>query len=155
MGLFVWYFGVDRRYDDVAHHTILLGPRYRELLDDIFERSGSPPDFSLYLHRPTATDPSLAPQGCDTFYALSPVPNLAGGQDWRIEAEPYRQAIASGARGDPASRASQARSSTSRIATPLEFPGPAQLVPRRRLLARTDPDAERLVPAAQCERGRA
>ena len=93
MGLFVWYFGVDRRYDDVAHHTILLGPRYRELLRDIFDRKVSRRDFSLYLHRPTATDPSLAPEGCDAFYVLSPVPNLLGGQDWRIEAEPYRKAI--------------------------------------------------------------
>ena len=51
MGLFVWYFGVDRRYDDVEHHTILLGPRYRGLLDDIFKRKIVADDFSLYLHR--------------------------------------------------------------------------------------------------------
>jgi phytoene desaturase len=94
MGLFVWYFGVRRRYPDVAHHTILLGPRYRELLRDIFSRKILAPDFSLYLHRPTATDPSLAPDGCDAFYVLSPVPNLQGGQDWSVEAEPYRKAIA-------------------------------------------------------------
>jgi len=80
MGLFLWYFGTRRRYENVAHHTILLGPRYRELLKDIFERKTLAPDFSLYLHRPTATDPSLAPQGCDTFYVLSPVPNLDGGR---------------------------------------------------------------------------
>ena len=91
MGLFVWYFGIDRRYEDVAHHTILLGPRYRELLRDIFDRKRLASDFSLYLHRPTATDPSLAPKGCDAFYVLSPVPNLVGGQDWRVEAEPYRR----------------------------------------------------------------
>ena len=94
MGLFVWYFGANRRYDDVAHHTILLGPRYRALLKDIFVRKTLADDFSLYLHRPTATDPSLAPPGCDAFYVLSPVPNLEGGQDWRVEAEPYRRAIA-------------------------------------------------------------
>ncbi len=91
MGLFVWYFGTDRRYDDVAHHTILLGPRYRGLLDDIFERKVLADDFSLYLHRPTATDPGLAPAGCDTFYVLSPVPNLGSCTDWRVAAEPYRQ----------------------------------------------------------------
>ena len=51
-------------------------------------------DFSLYLHRPTATDPSLAPNGCDAFYVLSPVPHLGAGIDWREEAEPYRKAIA-------------------------------------------------------------
>lgn len=94
MGLFVWYFGTRRRYEDVPHHTILLGPRYRALLRDIFDRKVLADDFSLYLHRPTATDPSLAPAGCDTFYVLSPVPNLAGGQDWTREAEAYRAKIA-------------------------------------------------------------
>ena len=94
MGLFVWYFGTDRKFPDIAHHTILMGPRYRELIADIFERKVLAPDFSLYLHRPTATDPLLAPPGCDGFYVLAPVPNLAGGQDWSRLAEPYRQAIA-------------------------------------------------------------
>ena len=94
MSLFVWYFGTRRRYEDVPHHTILLGPRYRELLHDIFERKVLAEDFSLYLHRPTASDPSLAPPGCDTFYALSPVPHLDSAVDWRRQAEPYRQAIA-------------------------------------------------------------
>ncbi len=93
MSLFVWYFGTRCTYPDVAHHTIALGPRYRGLLDDIFERKHLAQDFSLYLHRPTATDPSLAPAGCDTFYVLSPVPHLQGNTDWRTEAEPYRQAI--------------------------------------------------------------
>ncbi len=63
MSLFVWYFGTRRRYPEVAHHTILLGPRYRGLLEDIFDRHVLAADFSLYLHRPTATDPSLAPAG--------------------------------------------------------------------------------------------
>ncbi|MGD1982439.1 MAG: phytoene desaturase [Chromatiaceae bacterium] len=93
MSLFVWYFGTDRRYDDVPHHLILLGPRYRELLDDIFERKRLADDFSLYLHRPTASDDSLAPPGCDAFYVLSPVPNLDSGTDWRVAAEPYRAKI--------------------------------------------------------------
>jgi len=94
MSLFVWYFGTRIQYPDVAHHTILLGPRYRELLHDIFERKVLPDDFSLYLHRPTATDPSLAPPGSDAFYVLSPVPHLESGIDWRERAEPYRQALA-------------------------------------------------------------
>jgi phytoene desaturase len=94
MGLFVWYFGTRRRYGDVAHHTILLGPRYRGLLDDIFRRKVLADDPSLYLHRPTATDPSLAPDGHDAFYVLSPVPNLGGDIDWKTQAEPYRQRIA-------------------------------------------------------------
>ncbi len=92
-GLFVWYFGTNRRYEEVAHHTILLGPRYRGLLDDIFNKGHLADDFSLYIHRPTATDPSLAPDGCDTFYALSPVPNLEADVDWHEVAEDYRAAI--------------------------------------------------------------
>ncbi len=94
MSLFVWYFGTKGRRADVPHHTILLGPRYQGLLDDIFRRKTLAEDFSLYLHRPTATDPSLAPPGHDAFYVLSPVPNLAGGQDWDRLAEGYRQRIA-------------------------------------------------------------
>ncbi len=94
MSLFVWYFGTNRRYPDVAHHTIALGPRYRGLLGDIFDRHALADDFSLYLHRPTATDPSMAPAGCDAFYVLSPVPHLGSGTDWKMRAEPYRQAIA-------------------------------------------------------------
>src|SRR6201994_1228560 len=94
MSLFVWYFGTRRRYEDVAHHTILLGPRYRGMLEDIFERKVLAEDFSLYLHRPTATDPSLAPPGCDAFYVLSPVPHLESGTDWSVEAEIYRRRIA-------------------------------------------------------------
>jgi len=93
MSLFVLYFGTDRRYEDVAHHEILMGPRYRGLLDDIFTRKRLARDFSLYLHRPTATDPSLAPPGCDAWYVLSPVPHLGGGTDWATAAKPYRDAI--------------------------------------------------------------
>jgi phytoene desaturase len=85
MGLFVLYFGTRRKYPDVAHHTIWMGPRYRELLKDIFRRRILPDDFSLYLHRPTATDPSFAPDGCDSFYVLCPVPNLLAQIDWTIE----------------------------------------------------------------------
>lgn len=94
MSLFVWYFGTKRRYESVPHHTILLGPRYRELLVDIFKRKVLAEDFSLYLHRPTASDPSLAPPGCDAFYVLSPVPHLDAGIDWTQTAERYRSAIA-------------------------------------------------------------
>jgi phytoene desaturase len=93
MGLFIWWFGVRRRYPKVGHHTILLGPRYQGLLKDIFDRKVLAPDMSLYLHRPTATDPSLAPPGCDGFYVLSPTPNLDGDVDWSLQAEPYRQSI--------------------------------------------------------------
>lgn len=94
MSLFVWYFGTNRQYPDVRHHTIMMGPRYRELLHDIFERKRLAKDFSLYLHRPTASDPSLAPEGCESFYVLSPVPHQDSGIDWTIEATSYRDAIA-------------------------------------------------------------
>ncbi|MEM7763017.1 MAG: phytoene desaturase [Pseudomonadota bacterium] len=94
MSLFVWYFGTNRRYEDVDHHMILLGPRYKQLLVDIFDQKRLADDFSLYLHRPTATDTSLAPDGCDAFYVLSPVPHLGGDIDWSVMGETYRAAIA-------------------------------------------------------------
>ena len=95
MSLFVIYFGTDRKYEHMAHHEILMGPRYRGLLDDIFKRKKLSQDFSLYLHRPTATDPSLAPEGCDAWYVLSPVPHLGGDVDWTQMAKPYRDSIIS------------------------------------------------------------
>jgi len=85
MGLFVLFFGTRKTYPEVAHHTIWLGKRYRELLREIFHGSTLPEDFSLYLHRPTATDPSFAPDGCDSFYVLAPVPNLNADIDWKKE----------------------------------------------------------------------
>lgn len=93
MSLFVLYFGTDRTYENVAHHEILMGPRYKGLLNDIFKRKTLAKDFSLYLHRPTATDASLAPQGCDAWYVLSPVPHLGSHTDWHVTAKPYRDAI--------------------------------------------------------------
>ncbi len=93
MSLFVWYFGTDKRFDDVMHHTMVLGPRYEGLLNDLFKRYHLPEDFSLYLHRPTATDRSMAPEGHDCFYVLAPVPHLDSGTDWAAHAEPYRRAI--------------------------------------------------------------
>ncbi len=93
MSLFVWYFGTSRQFPDVYHHTMVLGPRYNELLKDIFDRKILSEDFSLYLHRPTATDPSMAPPGCDAFYVLAPVPHLGSGTDWPATAEAYRAAV--------------------------------------------------------------
>jgi phytoene desaturase len=95
MSLFVLYFGTKRRYTEtpLAHHNVLLGRRYRELLDDIFERKALADDFSLYLHMPSLTDPSVAPEGCEAFYVLAPVPHLGGGVDWEAAARPYRDAI--------------------------------------------------------------
>jgi len=93
MSLFVIYFGTDRKYENMAHHEIILGKRYKGLLDEIFVDKTLAEDFSLYLHRPTATDQSLAPEGCDCWYVLSPVPNLEGKTDWKTQAEPYKQKI--------------------------------------------------------------
>ncbi|MFM9879381.1 MAG: phytoene desaturase family protein [Burkholderiaceae bacterium] len=93
MGLFVLYFGTTRTYPDVAHHTIWLGQRYRELLADIFHHKTLSDDFSIYLHRPTATDPSFAPPGYDSFYVLCPVPNLQGKVDWATQGPALSQRI--------------------------------------------------------------
>jgi phytoene desaturase len=93
MSLFVSYFGTKKQYPDLAHHTILLGPRYRELLHDIFDRKVLAPDFSLYLHAPTRTDPTLAPPGCENFYVLSPVPHLESGDDWSKRGAEYQETI--------------------------------------------------------------
>lgn len=93
MSLFVIYFGTNRKYDDIAHHEILMGKRYRGLVTDIFKNKTLSDDFSLYLHRPTATDPSMAPAGCDSWYVLSPVPHLGGTTDWARAGDAYRDAI--------------------------------------------------------------
>jgi phytoene desaturase len=98
MSLFVWYFGTKGTADkwpDVGHHTILNGPRYKGLVDDIFIKGKLAEDMSLYVHRPSVTDPSAAPEGDDTFYILSPVPHLGfdNGVDWSVEAERYKAKV--------------------------------------------------------------
>jgi phytoene desaturase len=120
MSLFVWYFGTRRRFDSVYHHMMVLGPRYEELLRDIFTRKKLAADFSLYLHRPTANDRSLAPPGCDTFYVLSPVPNLLADIDWLSHAEPYRAAIQKRLE-ETVLPGLGAEIVTSRVFTPLDF----------------------------------
>jgi phytoene desaturase len=97
MSLVVIYFGTDRLYRSpesrLAHHNIILGPRYGPLLADIFTKKRLTEDFSLYLHMPTITDPTLAPQGCEAFYVLAPVPHLGAHIDWAREARPYRDRV--------------------------------------------------------------
>lgn len=95
MSLFVLYFGTDRDYkDQIAHHTVVFGPRYRALLDEIFHGKEVPEDFSLYLHAPHVTDPTLAPAGGGAFYVLSPVPHLGNANvDWSALAESYGDRI--------------------------------------------------------------
>jgi len=96
MGLFVLFFGTKRQYPEIAHHTIWMGPRYKELLADIFDKKILADDFSLYVHRPTATDDSFAPVGCDSFYVLCPVPNLRGKIDWDEKGPQLRDRIVAG-----------------------------------------------------------
>jgi phytoene desaturase len=98
MGLYVWYFGTrgtKGMWPDVGHHTILSGPRYEGLLRDIFIKGKLADDMSLYVHRPSVTDPGVAPDGGDTFYALSPVPHLghADPVDWAREEPRYREKV--------------------------------------------------------------
>ncbi|WP_413687468.1 phytoene desaturase [Rhodobacter sp. Har01] len=98
MGLFVWHFGTKgtaKMWQDVGHHTVVVGPRYKGHVHDIFMRGHLAKDMSLYVHRPSVTDPSVAPRGDDTFYALSPVPHLGHeGVDWSVEADRYRDRVA-------------------------------------------------------------
>jgi phytoene desaturase len=94
MSLFLIYFGAKKKFDNIAHHMVLFGPRYKELLQDIFKKGELADDFSLYLHAPTVTDPSLAPEGCEGFYVLSPVPHLGLSDiDWNVEGPKYADRI--------------------------------------------------------------
>ena len=93
MGLFVYYFGTKKVYDDVEHHTIKFGDKYKEHLDDIFNNKKLNDDISYYLHRPTATDKSMAPDNHDCFYVLVPVPNNQSGIDWSIEGDKMKKLV--------------------------------------------------------------
>ncbi|MFZ4578418.1 MAG: phytoene desaturase family protein [Myxococcota bacterium] len=93
MSAFVTYFGTKKTYPDLKHHTIVLGPRYKGLLDDVFNRKVLADDFSLYLHAPTRSDPSMAPPGHEAFYALSPIPNNRSGIRWDRQGEAYQEKI--------------------------------------------------------------
>ena len=94
MSLFVIYFGLKRIHHQLAHHTVCFGPRYRPLITDIFGGKTLATDFSLYLHAPSVTDPSLAPEGCGSYYVLAPVPHLGNAPiDWAVEGPLYRDRI--------------------------------------------------------------
>ena len=93
MGLFVLFFGTNNQYKDIAHHTIWLSKRFKGLLNDIFKEKDLPDDFSLYLHRPTATDSTFAPEGCDSYYVLCPVPNLRSSINWKVEGDNLKNNI--------------------------------------------------------------
>jgi phytoene desaturase len=93
MGLFVYYFGSKKKYDDVAHHTIYFGKTYEKHLDKIFEKKILSEDISYYLHRPSATDPNMAPDGQDAFYVLVPVPNNLSKINWTNEGGKFKNLI--------------------------------------------------------------
>ena len=93
MGLFVYYFGTKKTYDDIEHHTIKFGNKYKEHLEDIFDNKKLNNDISYYLHRPSATDKSMAPEGHDCFYVLVPVPNNQSKIDWKIEGEKMKNLV--------------------------------------------------------------
>ena len=93
MGLFVYYFGTKKKYETVEHHTIKFGDKYKEHLDDIFKYKRLNEDISYYLHRPTATDKSMAPDGHDCFYVLVPVPNNQSGINWSIEGDKLKNLV--------------------------------------------------------------
>ena len=93
MGLFVYYFGTKKTYDDVEHHTIKFGNKYKEHLDDIFDKKKLNNDISYYLHRPSATDKSMSPDKHDCFYVLVPVPNNQSKIDWSIEGEKIKNLV--------------------------------------------------------------
>ena len=94
MSLFVLHFGLNTPQPQLAHHTICFGARYRELISEIFAGPKLPEDFSLYLHAPCATDPSMAPDGMSSHYVLSPVPHLGAADiDWSVKGPEYREKI--------------------------------------------------------------
>lgn len=82
MSCFLLYLGVRRQYPRLAHHTLILSERYEELIRDIFDRKILADDFSMYVHAPTRTDSTMAPEGCESMYVLVPVPNLEADVDW-------------------------------------------------------------------------
>ena len=93
MGLFVYYFGTKKKYENVAHHTIKFGDKYKEHLEDIFDKKKLNDDISYYLHRPSATDKSMAPEGHDCFYVLVPVPNNQSKINWSTEGDRMKRLV--------------------------------------------------------------
>jgi phytoene desaturase len=93
MSCFLLYLGTRKQYPALEHHTLILTERYKGLIADIFDRKIVPDDFSMYLHVPTRSDPSMAPEGCESMYVLVPVANLRGGQDWETLRQPFADRV--------------------------------------------------------------
>ena len=93
MSAFLLYLGVNKKYPQLKHHTLILSERYKELIDDIFDNKILPDDFSMYLHIPSQTDPTMAPEGCESLYVLIPVPNLESRINWEKIKRTYTDSI--------------------------------------------------------------
>ncbi len=121
MSCFLLYLGINRRYEHLRHHTIVMSDRYRTLIHDIFDGQGLPNDLALYLHIPSKTDPSMAPPDCESLYVLAPVPNLAHGIDWTQEAPAFRNKIISFLEQELGMEGLEASILTENTFTPLDF----------------------------------
>ncbi len=150
--LFVLHFGLKRPHPELAHHSIVFGPRYKGLIDQIYQGPELADDFSLYLHAPCVTDPSLAPEGCSTYYALSPVPHLgAAAVDWDVEGPRYADRVLAEleARVIPGLREDLV---VRRLFTPKDFQRQLHAAAGLGLLPGAGADAERVVPHPQPRR---
>ncbi len=121
MSCYLLYLGVNRQYDNLRHHTIIMPERYRKLIGDIFDGQGMPEGLALYLHVPTKTDPSMAPEGCESLYVLAPVPNLAHGIDWRQEGPAFRDRIIHSLEHEAGLEGLEASIVTEQAFTPMDF----------------------------------
>jgi phytoene desaturase len=121
MSCFLLYLGINRKYEHLRHHTIIMPDRYQKLIHDIFDGQGMPDDLALYLHVPTKTDPSMAPSGCESLYVLAPVPNLAHGVDWAHETPAFRDKIIHFLEQEAGLEGLEASIVTEHAFTPLDF----------------------------------
>lgn len=121
MSCFLLYLGLNRQYEQLRHHTIVMPAHYRKLIRDIFDGQGIADDLALYLHAPTKTDPTMAPPGCESLYVLAPVPNLAHGIDWTREAAAFRDKIIRFLEQEMGLEGLEASIVTERAFTPLDF----------------------------------
>jgi phytoene desaturase len=121
MSCFLLYLGINRKYEHLRHHTIIMPDRYGTLIHEIFDGQGMPEDLALYLHAPTKTDPSMAPAGCESLYVLAPVPNLAHGIDWKQEAPAFRNKIIHFLEQEAGLEGLEAGIVTEQAFTPLNF----------------------------------
>jgi phytoene desaturase len=121
MSCYLLYLGINRQYGHLRHHTIIMPDRYRKLIHEIFDGQGIPDDLALYLHVPSKTDPSMAPEGCESLYVLAPVPNLAHGIDWEQEAPAFRNKIIHFLEQEVGLEGLEASIMTEHAFTPLDF----------------------------------